>query len=528
MNAFITLIEHLELAGSRALRIVVASAVLWGATGLLALAWWTCKQLFDEGALPYPVVGDTHAQSFEENLILGMQKYRDSPFVLAGSRPPLLILPMAVFHKCHNMPNDRISIIAEHEDKFQGKYTHITTIRPEIPATIRQDVTRNMSNIILDFQDELAYASEQWSRTSNWTSVPLYKMMLRTVALLSGRAFVGLPLCRDQAWLQASIGYTVDCISIRDQLHTWSPILRPLIGPFLPSVRSVRRHLRFAATIMAPLISQALQEDGKQRQKGALPTDQTESRGTFISWLLRHLPEELRTPEQVGLDQMLVSFAAIHTTTMALTKVIWELAKRPEYIEPLRAEMHDVFGPEVSTRAICINKDALSRLQKLDSFIREVQRWCPSTFVTPSRRVMKSMTLSNGIKLPRGTSIAFPAHAIHMSEDTPTFSPNLSTDFTNPSPRIFDGFRYSNLRSIKGQESHHQAATTGPDYLIFNHGKHACPGRFFAICEIKMILIELLAKYDFRLEDGKPGPELIRVGTETRLDTEACFEIRSK
>jgi hypothetical protein len=46
-----------------------------------------------------------------------------------------------------------------HEDKFQGKYTHITTIRPEIPATIRQDVTQNMPNIILDFQDGLAYAS---------------------------------------------------------------------------------------------------------------------------------------------------------------------------------------------------------------------------------------------------------------------------------------------------------------------------------------------------------------------------------
>ncbi|CZR49854.1 uncharacterized protein FPRO_16061 [Fusarium proliferatum ET1] len=213
---------------------------------------------------------------------------------------------------------------------------------------------------------------------------------------------------------------------------------------------------------------------------------------------------------------------------MALTKVVWELAKRPEYIEPLRAEMHDVFGPEVGTGAICMNKEALSRLQKLDSFIREVQRWCPSTFVTPSRRVMKSMKLSNGIKLSKGTSIAVPAHAIHMSEETPIFSPDFSSGFMNPAPLIFDGFRYSNLRSIKGQKSHHQAATTGPDYLVFNHGKHACPGRFFAICEIKMILVELLAKYDFRLEDGKPGPELMRVGTETRLDTKACLEIRRR
>ncbi|KAF5560549.1 gibberellin cluster-C13-oxidase [Fusarium napiforme] len=423
------------------------------------------------------------------------------------------------------MPNDFISIIAEHEDKFQGKYTDITTIKPEIPVTIRQDLTRNMPNIILEFQDELAYASEQWPRTSNWTSVPLYEMMLRTVALLSGRAFVGLPLCRDEGWLQASIGYTVQCVSIRDQLHTWSPMLRPIIGPFLPSVRSVRKHLRFAAEIMAPLISQVLQDDEKQHQAN---TDQTKERGTFISWLLRHLPEELRTPEHVGLDQMLVSFAAIHTTTMALTKVVWELAKRPECVESLRAEIQDVFGPDVCRGAIPINKDALSRLQKLDSFVREAQRWCPSSFVTPSRRVMKSITLSNGIKLQKGTSIAFPAHAIHMSEETPTLSPTFSSDFANPPPLIFDGFRYAKLRSIKGQESHHKAATTGPDYLVFNNGKHACPGRFFALCEIKMILIELLANYDIRLEGGKPGPELMRVGTETRLDTEACLEIRRR
>ncbi|KAF5617219.1 gibberellin cluster-C13-oxidase [Fusarium tjaetaba] len=525
MNIFMMTSGMLEIADSRVLRIVIASAVLWGATGLLAFAWWIYRSFLNERALSYPVVGDPHARSLEGNLIQGMEKYRDSPFVLAGSRPPLLILPMSVFHEIHNMPNECISIIAEHEDKFQGKYTHITTIKPEIPATIRQDLTRNMPNIILEFQDELAYASEQWPRRSNWSSVPLYGMMLRTVALLSGRAFVGLPLCRDEGWLQASIGYTVQCVSIRDQLYAWSPVLRPIIGPLLPSVRSVRRHLRFAAEIMAPLISQVLQDNQKQHQANS---DQTKERDTFVSWLLRHLPEELRTPEQVGLDQMLVSFAAIHTTTMALTKVVWELAKRPEYVEPLRAEIQGVFGPNVGKEAISINKDALSRLQKLDSFIKEVQRWCPSSFITPSRRVMKSMTVSNGIKLQKGTSIAFPAHAIHMSKETPTFSTNFSSDFTNPSPLIFDGFRYAKLRSIRGQESHHQAATTGPDYLIFNHGKHACPGRFFAVSEIKMILIELLAKYDIRLEDGKPGPELMRVGTETRLDTQACLEIRRR
>uniref|UniRef100_A0A0D2Y390 Uncharacterized protein n=1 Tax=Fusarium oxysporum (strain Fo5176) TaxID=660025 RepID=A0A0D2Y390_FUSOF len=58
------------------------------------------------------------------------------------------------------------------------------------------------------------------------------------------------------------------------------------------------------------------------------------------------------TREVVGQSRRF-HFNAKNMTTkilaMALTKVIWELAKQPEYIEPLRAEMHDVFGPEIAS-----------------------------------------------------------------------------------------------------------------------------------------------------------------------------------
>ncbi|KAM0289470.1 hypothetical protein ACHAO9_006123 [Fusarium lateritium] len=438
------------------------------------------------------------------------------------------------------MSNDFISIIEEHKHRFQGKYTHITTIRPEIPAAIRQELTRDLSNIILDFEDEMDYVTQHWPKSSDWTTVPLYEMMVRAVALLSSRSFIGLPLSREEAWLQASIGYTVDCVSIRDQLHAWNPILQPIIGPFLPSVRSVRKYLRLASDWMTPLIKQTLEQE---KYHLTLRSDKSESsssetRGTFISWLLRHLPEGLKTPERVGVDQMLVSFAAIHTTTAALTKVIWELAKRPEYINPLRAEIeHFIRTPHLGDRNedLGISKQVLYKLYRLDSFIKEVQRWCPSTFVTPSRRVMKPITLSNGIKLPKGASIAWPAHAIHMSLKTPAFSPECNSKSGNPPPTVFEGFRYANLRAIEGQETRHQAVATGFDYLVFNHGKHACPGRFFAIYEIKIILIKLLMNYDFRLVGDveqaggeEKGPKVLRVGTETRMDNRACMEIRKR
>src|SRR3569833_376155 len=37
------------------------------------------------------------------------------------------------------------------------------------------------------------------------------------------------------------------------------------------------------------------------------------SRGTFISWLLKYLPEEYKTPERIGTDQMLVRQGQAHS-----------------------------------------------------------------------------------------------------------------------------------------------------------------------------------------------------------------------
>ena len=43
--------------------------------------------------------------------------------------------------------------------------------------------------------------------------------------------------------------------------------------------------------------------------------------------------------------------------------------------------------------------------------------------------------------------------------------------------------------------------------LNFGHGKYACPGRFFASLEIKVILVRLVMNYDFKLtpHQGRPA-----------------------
>ncbi|PBK67926.1 cytochrome P450, partial [Armillaria solidipes] len=53
-------------------------------------------------------------------------------------------------------------------------------------------------------------------------------------------------------------------------------------------------------------------------------------------------------------------------------------------------------------------------------------------------------------------------------------------------------------------EAKYWLTSTAGEYLTFSSGKHVCPGRFFAMLEIKMMLAVLIMKYDICLpEEGK-------------------------
>jgi len=114
------------------------------------------------------------------------------------------------------------------------------------------------------------------------------------------------------------------------------------------------------------------------------------------------------------------------------------------------------------------------------------------------------LTLSTGHTLPTGTRFAFPGYAVHTSEQSATFSPANNPSTTKP-PHLFDGFRFANLRTVAGNENKHQFVTTSSESLNFGHGNHACPGRFFASNEIKVVLIELLRSWEFRLKGDWEG-----------------------
>lgn len=187
------------------------------------------------------------------------------------------------------------------------------------------------------------------------------------VAQASARIFVGPTLNRNEEWLSCTTNFAVDAMIGGEKLKAWHPFLRPLARYIVPEVRRIRGDHEHAHKLLLPTLqARAITEQNPDYEK---PND-------MIQWVQDRARDtgdtSCDTKEQANI-QLLIATAAIHTTRLAIVHAIYDLAARPEYVEPLRKELSDVLSGSNGT----ITKQNLTHLRKLDSFMKESQRHSP-------------------------------------------------------------------------------------------------------------------------------------------------------
>lgn len=168
----------------------------------------------------------------------------------------------------------------------------------------------------------------------------------------------------------------------------------------------------------------------------------------------------------------------------------------PEVIPELRQEIQtamDAQGGKITT-------ETLYQLKLLDSVMRESARLNPTNVMRMQRGVLQSFRLSDGTVIPAGVDIAVPALPVNLDESK------------YPDALRFDPYRFVRLRSGEkpdpngyGSRELYQFISVTKENMAFGFGKPACPGRFFAAAEIKLILIFILRDYDLKMPDGLEG-----------------------
>ncbi|KGO40364.1 Cytochrome P450, E-class, group I [Penicillium expansum] len=163
-----------------------------------------------------------------------------------------------------------------------------------------------------------------------------------------------------------------------------------------------------------------------------------------------------------------------------------ELARRPEYIAPLREEIDRIFSGMGPTVPAC------DGMVLMDSFLKECQRLHPPSALSAHRVCISDLKLSNGVTLKQGSHVAVPSGIIQRR----------SEHYANPD--AFDGFRFVKRAAAGAKNS--RLVDLGPDYLVFGMGAHACPGRWMASALMKLALAHILNQYDILLPNSDSLP----------------------
>ncbi|KAH7118694.1 cytochrome P450 [Dactylonectria estremocensis] len=361
---------------------------------------------------------------------------------------------------------------------FQGAAVH--SYNDQILQTIvRKQLTKSIAQVIEPMSVEAVLSlSQKLGDSEEWQEIELKAVVLDVVARLSTRVFLGEELCRNEDWLRATKEYTVNFFVAGTHLRMIPRPLRPLLHWFVPKCRELRASFNESRRIIMPVIE-------RRRAARAATLAAGEKVPEFydaIEWA-----DQEAATKGVNYDpatlQLMLAVAAIHTTADLVTQFTLELALNPEYFAPLREEIVHVLRTEGW------RKSALHDMKLLDSALKEAQRHKPPGLASMRRRVEEPLTLSNGLTLQVGDRIAIDTYRMGDPE-------------LHQNPDNWDPYRFIRMSEQPGKAKFAQLVVASPDHLAFGYGEHACPGRFFAAYEIKIILCHLLLKYDWELVPG--------------------------
>ncbi|TDZ54048.1 Cytochrome P450 monooygenase 1 [Colletotrichum trifolii] len=406
----------------------------------------------------------------------GFEETNGRPFQVISPFGPLVMLPPDMADEIRN--DKRLTFTGFIERQWLTRYPGLHVLQDGLKGDIIQESMRkNLNQELVYLTERLCEESslilkEQLPTTKDWQEVRLFPVSLQLAARLSAKILLGDRLSRNKQWISLSISFAGLVLRAGRSLRQWPVILRPLAHRFVPILNTLRSQVAEARRIMEPELA------ARRRARSGMekPMDS-------LSWI-----DNVRRGRDfdVVAGQLFLTFAAIHTTSSALTAVMYDLIANPEYFTSLREEIVRVFGEEGGW-----SKNTLYKLKLMDSCLKESQRLHILGPHIMNRKVETALTLSDGTHLPKDTHITI---ATHNTRDPALWGPN---------PERFDGKRFLRMREQPGQENRWQFVSTSPEFLAFGHGMHACPGRFFASNEMKIVLCHLIMNYDWRVEGGK-------------------------
>jgi len=260
-----------------------------------------------------------------------------------------------------------------------------------------------------------------------------------------------------------------------------------------------------------------------------------EKSNDMLSWIIdvnaqKADPEAELDPWNIAGKIILFDLFATHTTSTTTNLILVDIltyASAASLLTELREEA-DAVMPKLASDPICVRD-----MVKMDSVIRETLRASQMVGHGLIRRVTASggVTTPDGLYLPHGSNIS--ASVIY-----PQRASCVSGDEWRPL-RFYDQAASSTAAGAeregadKDQRGSHDTAKKqtmavqiNDQFLAFGLGKHACPGRFFAVQSMKLMLGYIMTHYD--IEPLVEPPKMVEIGETAIPSSKTMIKLRRR
>ncbi|CAG8959123.1 hypothetical protein HYFRA_00012986 [Hymenoscyphus fraxineus] len=126
-------------------------------------------------------------------------------------------------------------------------------------------VTKSSKSRINQYLSEVEQTvNETLGPCEEWTPHPIYRTTLRIVAIVSGSAFVGPEMCRNEQFIHDSIRSTESVMAALHTLQRWPGWMRPITRFFKAERTRMKKswdHLEASKARMRPVILQRREEE---------------------------------------------------------------------------------------------------------------------------------------------------------------------------------------------------------------------------------------------------------------------------
>ncbi|OTA98361.1 hypothetical protein M426DRAFT_69945 [Hypoxylon sp. CI-4A] len=386
------------------------------------------------------------------------KKFGEKPYRLARGDSDVIILSSHHIPELNRLPTETISSRQWHALTMLGHISGIDIVRktsyhvkillsrispalPELLEPTAQRLCRSIERVFPQATD------------GTWTTIDPLDTVVRCVSEGLALILYGPPTCDDP-----EIPYLVWLLPAKWHLERGWKIIEDRILPL------VKRRMREA-------------EDGG-------PTNPD-----MVSWMVKDSKSALqRDPWSLTRLVGTLTAGGTYSTANFVVETLSDLVSSPELLEEIREEIQE---RNRETGGVW-SQAAFNNLDKLESAMKESSRLAPSSLLLYGRVVGEDYTLSDGLRLKKGQTIAVCSHL--KASDPELFA----------EPESYKGRRFydTDLASHRAQPFRHVDSAL----LTWGSGRWACPGRFFANMAAKIILVKLIDEYEFNFLDGKRPP----------------------